>query len=283
MNKRFAVLGSPISHSLSPLMHQAAFAALGIDATYEAIEVNSIGLAETLEKCRKRMGGFNVTAPHKETTVKLVDTLDEDASLLRAVNTVRCIDGRLDGYNTDVEGFANALREASVELRDKHIVVLGTGGAARAVVCAAVRHGAAQVTVAGRRHARAIAICEALCLSAATNLVASTFRDAQFQRAMKTADILVQATSVPPRGLEAQALLDTLAMPHTREHLLAMDLAYGTSVSLFCEEASTHQRRSMDGRAMLVHQGALAFERFTGVKAPIEVMHKAVDEALKLP
>lgn len=280
MTAYYTVMGSPILHSLSPVMYNAAFQALSIDAVYEALEVNSIGLADAIAASRKEMRGFNVTAPHKEVIVKYMDELDASATTLRAVNTVTCVDGRLLGANTDVAGFANALAEENVPLAGKRVVVLGTGGAARAVVCAAVNAGAKEVVVAGRRHSRAIAVCEALCFSDATNLIASSLRDSTFQRAVKLADILVQATSVMPQGDEARGIVETLGMNNTRPDVVAVDLAYGAKPSLFCDFAKQHERRTFDGRAMLVHQGALAFELFTQQKAPIEAMRRAVEEAL---
>ena len=135
MTKTFAVIGDPIDHSLSPNMHNAAFKELDMDCTYLAYRVPKDELVEGIESLKKiQIAGFNVTIPHKVKIMKYLDKVDEDCSLIGAANTVSNNDGELKGYNTDMEGFLDPLKKRELQIKDSTVLLLGAGGAARAIV-----------------------------------------------------------------------------------------------------------------------------------------------------
>ncbi len=282
MTARYALFGANVGQSLSPVIYNAAFARSGHDAAYEAVNVRAMDLSDAIQNARDNFAGINLTAPHKETVLRYLDEVDSDVREVRAANTIAIRDGKLHGFNTDISGFTFALRDLDFDLRGKRIVVLGTGGAARAAVKAAIREGANEVVVGGRRHERSIALCESLCSTTATsNLIASTMRDATLARAIKKADLLVHATSVQPRGGDARLLLEMLPIAELSRDALAMDLAYSEPPTFFCEATAAAGRIAIDGRSMLLHQATRAYEIFTGAAAPMDSMREALANALR--
>lgn len=282
MSTTYALLGSPVSQSLSPALYNAAFASASIDATYETREARAMDLVQAIAAARTELAGFNVTAPHKETVLKHLDVVDADVARVGAANTVVVRDGRLHAHNTDITGFIRALGEEDFNLSGKRLVVLGTGGAARAVVEAALREQAQEIVVAGRRHERSIALCEALCSAAEkSNLIAATLRDSVLKRALEKTDLLVHATSVQARGGDARVLLEMLPLESLSSRALAMDLAYSKGSTFFCDAATKQGCRTIDGRGMLLHQATIAFKLFTGENAPIASMRTALTHALQ--
>ena len=241
------LLGNPVSRSLSPLMQNAAFAALGIDCRYEVREVDRRGLADAVAELRanERILGANVTIPHKEAVIPLVDEIDPQAARIGAVNTISRHGSRLKGSNTDVIGFQRALEEQSIS--SHRVAIIGAGGAARAVA-AALQHTADQVWVIARNLDQARQLCRDL------EIVRGGAVDAnEMQDTVAAADLVVNAT---PADLPPAAWL------RPGQHLFDL-----------------RSRRSVEGRAMLLHQGAASFEIWTGRQAPIEVMRAALDRA----
>jgi len=259
-------------------MHNAALAALGIDARYEALDVPPAGLGAAVAALRgPDVAGANVTIPHKEAVVGWLDALTAAAREVGAVNTVMLEGGRLIGDNTDGEGFLHALDELGVDPRGAACVVLGAGGAARAVTHALVRAGA-RVALHNRTAARAAALAAALAgAGAGAGAVAVTDVDA-LAAAVRSADLLVQAT---PAGMEGAAegvsplpagLLPTAGA--------VVDLVYRPAETPLLAAAREAGLRAQNGLPMLVHQGALAFERWFGVAPPLDVMRRAARRAL---
>jgi shikimate dehydrogenase len=241
---RYAVIGSPITHSLSPLLQQAAFDALQIDAAYEAIEADAGRAREVFTRLRtERYAGWNVTTPLKEAAMSFVDRVTADATNARAVNTVRMEDdGSLTGHNTDGAGFVRAARELwSWDPRDSTVLILGTGPAARAIAVA-------------------------LRASGATSL-ACWSRDAQ--RAQQIAPPPAFAPELVVSALPADAILPPQIVQMATEDTLVFDLNYGRQQS---PVAAMRGRRRSKGLPMLLHQGALSFEWWTGRPAPLEAM-----------
>jgi shikimate dehydrogenase len=269
-----AVIGAPVRHSLSPLVHNAAFRALDLDWTYLAFEVQPADLPDALDGVRALgIAGLSVTMPHKEDVAGLVDELSDDARLLGAVNCVVNDRGRLVGHNTDGPGFVAALAaELGVRPEGKRCLVVGAGGAARAVVLALGRAGAATVVVANRTPGRAE---HAAALAGAAGRVADR-GDVAAEVAL--ADVVVNATSV---GMGMPGSAD---VPFPTEALhpgqVVADIVYQPLVTPLVASARHLGVTATNGVSMLVHQAAVAFELWTGVSAPVQVMTAAVERSL---
>lgn len=263
-----AVIGSPVGHSLSPAIHNAGFAAAGLDWRFVALEVAPGDCARALDGMRALgLGGLSVTTPHKDDVAGLVDERSGDAERLAAVNCVVPLgDGRLRGENTDGAGFVAALREEGVEPAGLRCAVLGAGGAARSVVLALARAGAAEVAVVNRTAAKA---------EAAAALAGDVGRVADVAD-VGAADLVVNATSigmapdtglpVDPEALRASAVVAELVVNPVRTPLLQAAAGRGLA--------------TVDGVGMLVHQAAIAFEAWTGTPAPVAAMASAAREQL---
>lgn len=272
MTRVYGVLGWPVAHSRSPAMLNAAFAAAGVDASYVRFPVSPDALADAVRGLRALgIAGANVTVPHKTSVLPLLDSVDDAARAIGAVNTVvRGEDGRLHGLNTDAGGLVRALVEAGARLEGARALVLGAGGAARAAIYGLAGAGA-EVTVAARRQEAARALWhDALSLSDETGL----------RTALTRADVVVHATSATLLGDEDRAtrlFLAQLPLEALRPGTLVTDLVYTPRDTALLRAARAHGARTLDGTAMLLHQGALAFERWTGLPAPLEAMRAALD------
>ncbi len=272
MTRVYGVLGWPVAHSRSPAMLNAAFAAAGVDASYVRFPVAPDALADAVRGLRALgIAGANVTVPHKTSVLPLLDSVDDAARAIGAVNTVvRGEDGRLHGLNTDASGLVRALVEAGARLEGARALVLGAGGAARAAIYGLAGAGA-EVTVAARRQEAARALWhDALSLSDDTGL----------RTALTRADVVVHATSATLLGDDDRAtrlFLAQLPLEALRPGTLITDLVYTPRDTALLRAARAHGARTLDGTAMLLHQGALAFERWTGLPAPLEAMRAALD------
>ena len=269
-----AVIGDPVRHSLSPAIHNAAFQALELDWVYIALEVpDGQGRAAVKAMRTLGIGGLNVTMPHKADASKAVDRLTPTAKALGAVNTVFRMGDDLIGDNTDGEGFVNALRQdAGVEPAGKRFLVVGAGGAARAVVKAVADAGATEVIVAARRAERG---------GACAKLAGSQGRVGSIDEAAGV-DIIVNAT---PIGMaEVVALKGDPALPVDPERLsvgqLVADLVYNPLVTPLVAAARARGVGAVNGVGMLIHQAALAFRLWTGEDPPLEAMSAGALAAL---
>jgi shikimate dehydrogenase len=262
-------MGSPVRHSLSPAMHNAAFAALGLDWAYVAFEVRPGDVPAALAGARALgLGGLSVTIPHKGAVASEVDELSAAARAVGAVNTVVPLaDGRLRGDNTDGAGFLASLADEGFDPRGRRCLVVGAGGAARAVVYALAQAGAAEVAVVNRSQDRAES---AAALAASAGRVGAPADAA-------AADLVVNAT---PLGLAGS---DPRTLPPGSAHLgpgqLVVDLVPNPAETPFLVAARDRGARVAGGLGMLVHQGALAFELWTGRAAPVAVMRAAAVQA----
>ena len=278
----FLILGHPVAHSWSPVFQSAALRALGLDAVYLAADIAPAALPAALADLRTatvsgRLGGANVTVPHKRAVLPFLDELDDDARQTGAVNTIVCTPaaGRLwTGANTDVEGLRRSLDDAGVSLGSRPVVVVGAGGMARAAVAAAVRAGAPEVRVAARDARSATALWHEVAAASSGSLprfVASGL-DAAAARLLEGAGLLVQATSLglgasdpSPLGLEA-------APPD----LFVFEAIYNPPETALLRAARARGLRCCNGLGMLVHQGAQALHRWTGADPPLAVMRRSV-------
>lgn len=275
--KLFALIGDPVEGSLSPVIHNAAFRALRLDCVYLAFRVPRVKLAEAIEGALALgLTGLNVTHPHKIAVVGMLDELDESASLVGAVNTIKNERGRLVGFNTDGGGAVRALERKVGELRGKKVLLLGAGGAGRAIAFSLVNAGA-ELTVANRTASRAEGLARSIKqkLGASVRLVG--LGKTELVRAMKSADVLINSTSVGMRP-DVDKTLATADMMHPG--LVVNDIVYEPLRTRLLREAERAGARVVDGLGMLVHQGALAFEIWTGKKPPIEIMEREVRREL---
>lgn len=282
--KRIGVIGYPLAHSLSPAFQQAALDYLGLDACYEAWETPPERLAEAVEAMRSPdCLGANVTIPHKEAVIPLLDDLDELSRQVGAVNTIVHRGGRLYGHNTDVIGFLRALKEeAGFEPSGQRALVLGAGGAARAVVLTLSREGAAAVTVINRTYARASALVEELRLYAqSTDLYAVPQTYAALRAAVRGCHLLVNCTPVgmTDTASERASPLPAELIP---SGILVFDLVYNPPETRLMAAARQRGAKAVGGLPMLVYQGAASLELWTGLPAPIAVMREAAQRALGL-
>ncbi|MBC7105034.1 MAG: shikimate dehydrogenase [Firmicutes bacterium] len=277
------IIGDPVEHSLSPVMHNAAFHARGINYVYVAFRVPAPLLGAAVAAIRNlNLVGVNVTIPHKETVAAHLDEVSEEARLMGAVNTVVRRGDRLIGHNTDGEGFLRALRAAGFDPAHRSVLLLGAGGAARAVAVALARAGAASISVANRTPARAERLARWLAegLGAAARAVPWPGENGApaGRQALAGADLVVHAT---PLGTfpDAQAGPD-LAYECLRPGQVAFDLVYNPAETAFLARARAAGARTVSGLEMLVHQGSLAFELWTDQSPPLDTMRAALREAL---
>lgn len=282
--KLVGVIGYPLGHSLSPVFQQAALDALGIPARYERWETPPEALGERVSSLRgPEYLGANVTVPYKEQVIPMLDELDEVAAQARAVNTIVNRDGRLLGYNTDVPGFLRALREgAGFEPRRCIALVLGAGGAARAVVLALLRSQAAWVFVTNRTYHRAFRLVEELRpLTQRTHLVSIPMTYAALQQASIGWNLVVNCTTLGmPGTLDANK--SPLPAELVPDGCLVFDLVYGPEPTPLLRDAQARGARTLDGLLMLVYQGAESFRLWTGQEPPWDVMFQSAKQALAL-
>ena len=270
------IIGDPVAHSLSPAMHNAAFAALGLDWVYVPFPVAAADVRDAVRAVRALgLAGVNVTVPHKESVVRYLDALSPLARRVGAVNTIVNRAGRLYGDNTDVPGFVNALRAHRASVRGRHAVVIGAGGSARAVLAGLMSAGIGRVTLANRTVARARAVARRLRDGAAVTVVGlDALRDVQ---RLADAALIVNTTSAALRG----AVFPVLEYRATPSDCMFYDLSYGYQTE-FLRRARRARRRTVDGSEMLVQQGACAFTLWTRCSAPIPAMRSALGRKYRI-
>jgi len=275
--KIVGVFGWPVAHTASPAMHNAAFKTLKMNWVYLAFPVDPAKLRSALHGARD-MGlvGVNLTVPHKILALDIVDEVDAEARRLGAVNTVVMKDGRLLGYNTDGYGITKALQdEFNLTLAGKHVLVLGAGGAGRAIAVQCALDGAAVVSIANRTREKIQPIAAEI---AATNTECRSLAlDAETIRSvMGTVDVVINATSV---GLTPGDSLGLPADVFSARHFV-YDTIYRPAQTELLRVAAAAGAKVANGASMLLHQGAKAFEIWTGQKAPLAVMRRALRAAL---
>jgi shikimate dehydrogenase len=262
------IIGWPVDHSLSPAIHNAAFAAAGLDWAYVPLPVPPQGLTAALAGfAALGFAGANVTMPHKTETADLVDRLSEDARLLRAVNTVVVRGERLEGHNTDAQGFDRFVRrDAGFDPAGRSALLYGAGGAARACALALARAGIGRLTVAVRDEARAVPLVAiARSLDVAVTVVGPRGADGL------AADLIVNATPVGARGEEQIHP----GVPALGPEVLVIDLLYDPPTTPLQQRGREAGAAVFGGLGHLLEQAALSFELWTGTPAPLDVMSAA--------
>ncbi|WP_422123103.1 shikimate dehydrogenase [Planococcus sp. X10-3] len=268
MKKWYAVIGDPISHSLSPFMHDTWFKENGIDATFIPIHVEPSNLKQAFESLQLLgASGFNVTLPHKQAIIPLLDGVDDTASVMDAVNTVVQNGKSYRGSNTDGDGFVKSLLTTEPN-PDSKILLIGAGGAARGISFALKRAGFGDVTITNRTHRRAEELAE--------ESGSKSMMKAEAERQLGDFDIIIQTTSV---GLAEDEALP-IALQNVRAGALAADIVYNPIDTPFLKVAEQKGCRTLNGVGMFVYQGAIAFEKWTDIKPDTENMIQMITEKL---
>lgn len=277
--KLCGLIGNPVGHSMSPVIHNAAFAKAELNFAYMAFEVKKEQLAEVAAGMRALdIKGLNVTIPHKVDVIPHLDALDPLAEKIGAVNTIVNDDGVLTGHNTDATGFLRALREDGVNPEGKKVVVIGAGGAARAIAFTLAQNGAT-LAILNRplEFDWAAQLAERLSQKTSATVKAAELDDETLKTELAEADILINATSV---GMSPNTTETPVPATLLRPDLAVFDVVYNPVDTRLLTEARAAGAVTISGLDMFVWQGALAFELWTGQKAPVELMRKKVQEAL---
>lgn len=275
--KNLGVIGYPIKHSLSPVIQNTAIQEAGIDYAYIAMPI----APEDLEKAviglkALNFTGFNVTIPHKVNIMQYLDEIDEMAKLIGAVNTVHIKDGKLYGYNTDAIGFINPLLKENVEIKDKTTVILGAGGACRAVVCGLIKQGIKNIILAVRNPVKA-------------QLLANDFKDLvdikvcdwhseEFKQYLAQGDLLVNTTPLGMEGnIDSKPPVDWESV---KKSAFVYDIVYIPAETKFLQEAKEYGHKILNGERMLAEQGAAALHLWTDKDINVDIMVETLHDYL---
>jgi shikimate dehydrogenase len=279
---RLGVFGDPVAHSFSPQMQNAALKRCKIDIQYARFQISPNELQSALDLIRElNFVGVNLTTPHKIAASKLMDEIDDNVRRIGAINTVKIDTAKLRGYNTDGKGFARAVRqEFAVDLRDLRVMILGAGGAARATALQCARENCERLVIANRTFATAQKLAEELreyfagprVLGPVPRLQAIPWEEAAIRFQIAHLDLVVNATPVGLNRSDPSPIPARLLAPH----LMIYDTVYREGRTPFVSAAIEAGARAANGLAMLLYQGALAFEIWFEREAPIEAMREAL-------
>lgn len=282
MTKSVALLGYPLGHSISPVFQQAAFDHHQLDIRYELWEVPSDQLARTVSRLRGHIHlGANVTIPHKEAVIPLMDGLDALARQIGAVNTIVNQEGQLIGHNTDASGFLKALKqEGGFDPRGKAVLVLGAGGAARAVGFALMKAEAESIAIAELvAPPKAAELADSLKTMGSTQITTLPWEEPALAKELANCDLLINCT---PMGMKHShdEQLSPVKANSIPTGIFVYDVVYNPPETPLLREAKQAGAKALGGLSMLVHQGAISFESWTGKQAPVDLMLKVAQDAL---
>jgi shikimate dehydrogenase len=266
------VIGDPIKHTLSPAIHNAAFNHLELDFVFLAFRVKSADLENALRGMRGLgIHGLNVTMPHKSTVTAYLDEMDSAVKFLGSANTILNKDGKLSGFNTDGVGALKALRENGAELAKKKVLLLGAGGAAKAIAFALIQD-VGELAILNRSAEKARELAEALGRMFNRKVVGGALSSDAIAENLRNSDILINATSV---GMKPNLNQSLVTPQWLRSDLTVMDIVYNPVETKLAKDAKAAGAQVVSGVEMLIYQGAASFEIWTERMAPIEVMRKA--------
>jgi len=279
--KLVGLFGYPIEHSFSPLMHNSAFQALNLNYAYLPFAVKPTRIAAAVDAVRALdLVGVNVTIPHKENVIPYLDEIDSAARLIGAVNTIVNKDGKLLGYNTDGPGFVHSLEsESKIKIKGKKMMIMGAGGAARAVAIQSALVGANEIVIVNRDKEKALAIVQTIRENCSPCLAkAYTFTEKIWQEKLVEIDIFIDTS---PVGMYPHLDVEPIVSAQfLRPGLLVGDLVYNPRETVLLRSAKEKGAGTWGGLGMLIEQGALAFELWTGKKPPLNVMTSCIDNFL---
>ena len=265
------LIGNPVEHSISPAMQNAAFKALKLDYIYLPFRVSQQDLNAAVNGMRAlNIRGMNVTIPHKVEVMGLLDRIDGMASKIGAVNTIVNDEGILTGYNTDADGFMESLTENGVYPTGKKVLILGAGGAARAVAFALLDKGA-EVILMNRTLDKARELADQLASQFKRNIEIYAWNETNMEKTIPKVKLIVNTTSI---GMSPKSQETPLPSRFLKPETLVYDIVYNPIQTRLLKEAGMNGAVTISGIDMLAWQGALAFEKWTGQKAPLEIMKK---------
>jgi len=266
------VIGDPVAHTLSPTIHNAAFNHLKLDFVFLAFRVKAADLENAMRGMRGLgIHGLNVTMPHKSAVIGYLDEVDSTVKFLGSANTILNKAGKLSGFNTDGVGALKALRENGVALSDKKVLLLGAGGAAKAVAFSFAPE-AGELAILNRAAEKAAVLADSLNRVLGKKIVGGALSPSAVQKNLQDADILVNATSV---GMHPNINQSLVVPQWLKPNLTVMDIVYNPVETKLAKDAKAAGAKVISGVEMLIYQGAASFEIWTGCSAPIEVMRKA--------
>lgn len=278
--KLCCVIGNPVEHSLSPVMHNAAFKELNLDFVYVALTVRKDELKNAIAGARSlQVHGLNVTMPHKTAIMKHLDEIDPTAKSIGAINTVLNAEGKLVGYITDGVGAIKALKENSISLEGKKLLLLGAGGAAKAIAFHAAQE-VEELKILNRTAQKANDLAEALHKKFDKKVSGNSLLSETIKKELEDTDILVNATSVGMHSNVNQSLVDSTWL---RPDLCVMDIIYNPLETKLAKDAKSVGAKVISGIEMLVYQGAASFEIWINRPAPVKVMKEAILNKLTKP
>jgi shikimate dehydrogenase len=269
MAKSFAVIGDPIDHSLSPNIHSAAFRELNLDSSYIGYRIPKGELEGGIEGLKKiKINGFNITIPHKIEMMKYLDKMDESCSIIGAVNTVVNNEGVLKGYNTDMDGFLEPLKKRNIIIQNSKVLLLGAGGAARAIVAGIAKEKAANIDIANRTIEKANNLSE---FARKLGLSAKVKKIESIDTTIENYDIIINATSI---GLKDEP--SPISFEGINEKTVVYDIVYTPMNTDFIKKAKLKNAIIIYGYEMLLGQATRAFEIWHEMKAPYNAMKKSL-------
>ncbi len=275
--KLYILIGDPVEHSLSPVMQNAAFETMGIDAVYLAMCVKNSMLFQVIDCFRAlKILGFNVTIPHKVSIIKYLDDMDDKVTTIGAANTVVNRGGKLIGYNTDGTGALAALRDAGVDPSGKRVLILGAGGAARALAFSLAEF-AEKVTILNRTILKAESLSKDVRQVTGAEIFYGKLNSSTLEKKLPDSDLLVNATSIGMSPIQDKSPVDAKLLG---PNLVVFDIVYSPHETRLLKDARAAGAKCVDGLGMLAHQGAQAFEIWTGMEAPVITMILALKKAL---
>lgn len=272
------VIGDPIEHTLSPTMHNAAFEALKLDYVFLAFKVKSAEVGNAMSGMRALgIHGLNVTMPHKNAVVKYLDEVDPAGKVIGSTNTILNKNGRLLGFNTDGVGALNALEQNGVEPRGKKVLLLGAGGAAKAIAFTLMQE-VDELVILNRTPKPATELANLLKQKFNKKVIANALTPETIKDNLADSDVLINATSV---GMKPNANQTPVPPEWLKPDLAVMDIVYNPLETKLAKDAKAVGAKVVSGVEMLVHQGVASFEIWTACKAPVEVMRKAAFNHLR--
>ncbi len=275
------IFGWPVEHSLSPPMHNTAFATLGLNWVYVPFAVRPEELDAAIAGVRALgIRGVNVTIPHKGAVIEFLDELDETATALQAANTIDVSGGKLVGYNTDGPGFVASMQEVGWSASGRAVTIIGAGGASRSIAAAMLRENIARLSIINRTAARAEALAELVSVGIGdVEITWGGLSDSQAEQYVSDAEIVIDCTSVGMYPHEDVAPVVPEEWLHQGQ--LVCDLTYNPLETTLLRAAKERGAEGLNGTGMLVHQGAIAFEQWTGEPAPVDAMRRALVTSLQ--
>ncbi len=278
---KLAVIGDPIEHSLSPLVHTTALKAIGIECEYKRLCVKKGSLKEFLEYAiADKIDGFNLTMPHKVDILPFLSEIDAEAKRFESVNTVKVINDKLYGYNTDSDGYCESLKSANRSFNQSRVVIIGAGGVVRTLALKAAYEGARSIIILNRTAEKAISIAEAVKKKTGCNISGGTFNESELSRFCSECDILINATPLGMSGVKSD-FNDFYFLNALPKNALVSDLIYNPDRTRLLEQAAALGLDTLNGLGMLIYQALLADKIYTVASFDMKKVFEATAAAVR--